>query len=98
MNLVRSSCVLFLHKLQELELLDESSKVYKLIGPVLVLQDLVEATSTVKKRLDFISTEINRVDAKISSLEEKSGKKQAAITKIQSDLAKLKEKGQQGTE
>ena len=42
---------------QELEMLDEDANVYKLIGPVLIKQDLVEAKSNVGKRLEFISNE-----------------------------------------
>ena len=42
---------------QELEKLDEDANVYKLIGPVLIKQDLVEAKSNVGKRLEFISNE-----------------------------------------
>lgn len=43
--------------MQELEKLDEDANVYKLIGPVLIKQDLVEAKSNVGKRLEFISNE-----------------------------------------
>jgi len=42
---------------QELERLDEEASVYKLVGPVLVKQDLVEARSNVSKRLEFIRNE-----------------------------------------
>ena len=42
---------------QELEKLDEDANVYKLIGPVLIKQDLVEAKSNVGKRLEFIQNE-----------------------------------------
>lgn len=38
----------------EFENLDEDSKVYKLVGPVLVKQEKVEAQSTVDGRLKFI--------------------------------------------
>lgn len=55
------------------------------------MQDLVEATSTVKKRLDFIAAELGRVDERLNGLEEKAEKKQAAVAKIQSDITKLKQ-------
>lgn len=32
--------------------------VYKLVGPVLVKQDLIEAKQTVDKRLDYITKEV----------------------------------------
>lgn len=44
--------------LQELDLLDSSNAVYKLIGPVLVKQDTEEAKATVGKRLDYITGEM----------------------------------------
>ena len=43
---------------QELELLEDDAVVYKLVGPVLVKQDVVEARVTVKKRLDYITKEM----------------------------------------
>lgn len=43
---------------QELDLLDSTNAVYKLIGPVLVKQDLDEAKSTVAKRLEYINGEM----------------------------------------
>ena len=49
--------VLYLPLLQvkeELDLADESTKVFKLIGPALVNQDLSEAKSNVEKRIEYI--------------------------------------------
>ena len=43
---------------QEMDILEEDATVYKLIGPVLVKQDLSEAKQTVEKRLDYISKEM----------------------------------------
>nr|CAB3476447.1 unnamed protein product [Digitaria exilis] len=42
----------------ELELLDDGANVYKLIGPVLVKQDLAEAKANVRKRIEYISAEL----------------------------------------
>jgi prefoldin beta subunit len=44
--------------LSELKLLDEASTVYKLVGPVLLKQDLDEAKSVVEKRLQYIGDEM----------------------------------------
>lgn len=44
--------------LQELDLLNDSANVYKLIGPVLVKQDLAEARANVRKRIEYISAEL----------------------------------------
>ena len=52
---------------QELELLDEDAKVYKQIGPALIRQDHIEATSNVSKRLEFIGAEIKRIDEKLDA-------------------------------
>lgn len=43
---------------QELELVNDEANVYKLIGPVLVKQDLAEAKANVKKRIEYISAEL----------------------------------------
>ncbi|RVW16655.1 Prefoldin subunit 6 [Vitis vinifera] len=44
--------------LKELDLLKEDANVFKLIGPVLVKQDLAEANANVRKRIDYISAEL----------------------------------------
>ena len=41
---------------QELDLLDGSSCVYKMMGPVLLRVDLEDAKQNVEKRLDLIKT------------------------------------------
>lgn len=43
---------------QELELLDDEANVYKLVGPALIKQDLVEAKSNVSKRVEYIQNEM----------------------------------------
>jgi prefoldin beta subunit len=42
---------------KELEKLDDDANVYKLVGSVLIKQDLVEAKGNVTKRLEFIQNE-----------------------------------------
>jgi hypothetical protein len=44
--------------LQELELLEEDASVFKLIGPVLVKQELVEVKNNVTKRVEFIKSDM----------------------------------------
>ena len=49
--------------LQELNLVtDSEATVYKLVGPILVKQDLAEAKTNVKTRLDYITKEVDRMD------------------------------------
>jgi prefoldin beta subunit len=43
---------------QELAILEGAATVYKLVGPVLVKQDLEEAKQTVDKRLGYITSEV----------------------------------------
>ncbi|KAG6642164.1 hypothetical protein CIPAW_09G124400 [Carya illinoinensis] len=45
--------------LKELDLLSEDANVYKLIGPVLVKQDLAEANANVRKRIEYMSAELS---------------------------------------
>jgi len=44
--------------LQQLELLSDGANMYKLIGTVLVKQELAEAKANVKKRIEYISAEL----------------------------------------
>ncbi|KAJ7551089.1 hypothetical protein O6H91_07G133400 [Diphasiastrum complanatum] len=68
---------------KELELLDEDANVYKLIGPVLVKQDLVEAKANVNKRIEYITAELRRLDGSLKSLEEQQNSKREAVMKLQ---------------
>ncbi|KAF2293169.1 hypothetical protein GH714_034208 [Hevea brasiliensis] len=67
---------------KELDLLNEGANVYKLIGPVLVKQDLAEANANVRKRIDYISAELKRLDATLQDLEEKQNSKKDAQSHI----------------
>jgi prefoldin beta subunit len=68
--------------LQELDLLDEDAIVYKLIGPAMIKQDLVEAKTNVSKRLEYIQAEMKRIADRITTLEGK-GKDQQALVRHQ---------------
>ncbi|KAM2010252.1 hypothetical protein EV2_004874 [Malus domestica] len=69
--------------LKELDLLSEDANVFKLIGPVLVKQDLAEARANVRKRIEYISAELKRLDATLQDLEEKQNSKKETIFKLQ---------------
>jgi len=56
----------------EVDLLDESSTIYKLVGPVMVTQDYAEVKNTVDSRIDYLKTELEKVDRKLESLESKA--------------------------
>ncbi|CAJ0946071.1 unnamed protein product [Ranitomeya imitator] len=77
----------------ELALLDDSNTVYKLIGPVLVKQDLEEAKSTVDKRLQYINGEIKRFETLLKDLEQRSEEQRTSLTKLQQEYQRAQGKG-----
>uniref|UniRef100_A0A3B3DL91 Prefoldin subunit 6 n=1 Tax=Oryzias melastigma TaxID=30732 RepID=A0A3B3DL91_ORYME len=73
---------------EELGLLDSSNTVYKLIGPVLVKQDLDEAKATVTKRLEYITGEIQRYEALLKDMEKRADDHREVLTSLQQELQK----------
>nr|BBE38615.1 prefoldin subunit 6 [Thermochaetoides thermophila] len=71
---------------KEFKKLKEGENIYKLIGPVLLKQDKVDAESIVNGRLDFIDKEINRIETLIKELQGKIEKKKGEIIQVQSGL------------
>ena len=69
--------------LSEFNRLKPSAEVYKLVGPVLVKQELNEAVGTVKKRIGFIKGELERCDKNISASEDKQNQCKDSLAKIQ---------------
>ncbi|XP_015265752.1 PREDICTED: prefoldin subunit 6 [Gekko japonicus] len=78
---------------EELDLLDSSNSVYKLIGPVLVKQDTEEAKATVGKRLDYITGEIKRYEAQMQDYEKKSEQQREGLARLQQEFQKTQAKG-----
>lgn len=68
---------------QELDLMKGDSEVFKLIGPVLVKQDLEEAKQNVAKRMDYIKGELKRVEDMIASLDSKQDTHREKLSKLQ---------------
>jgi len=68
---------------KELEFLDDDANVFKLIGPVLVKQDLAEAKANVNKRLEYITAELRRMDVTLKTLEEQQNAKRDEVMKSQ---------------
>ncbi|KAK1122624.1 hypothetical protein K0M31_009067 [Melipona bicolor] len=56
---------------KELDLLKSEDDVFKLIGPVLIKQDVEEAKQNVAKRMEYITSELKRVDELITTLDKK---------------------------
>ncbi|KAF4277606.1 hypothetical protein KXV22_001809 [Aspergillus fumigatus] len=70
----------------EFDKLDEESRIYKIVGPVLLKQDKNEAVMAVNGRLDFIEKEIKRIEGQIKEAQEKAEKKRAEIVQFQAQL------------
>jgi prefoldin beta subunit len=64
---------------QELNQADDDSRVYKLVGPVLIRQDPVEAKSNVQKRLEFIDGELSRLDSRLRTHEKNAAERQQKV-------------------
>jgi hypothetical protein len=62
--------------------LDDSATVYKLIGPAMIKQDLLEANTNVAKRLEYIQGEVKRITAKLAELEAKSKEQQQVVSAV----------------
>merc|ERR1711933_25737 len=77
---------------KELDLLDEEAVVYKLVGPALIRQDLVEAKANVDKRMQFMKKESDRLDNSLKSLESKQLQAQQEVSTLQQKLQKLTQK------
>jgi prefoldin beta subunit len=72
----------------ELELISDSSPsaVYKKIGPVLIKQDLDEAKETVKKRIEYIGSEKEKMEARITSKENEGNDLARRVQQMQAQL------------
>ncbi|XP_046876140.1 prefoldin subunit 6 [Hypomesus transpacificus] len=70
---------------EELDMLENQNTVYKLIGPVLVKQDLDEAKATVAKRLEYINGEIQRYETLLKEMEKKSDQHREVLSSLQQE-------------
>lgn len=69
--------------LDELNLLGDSNKVYKLFGPVLVKQELDESRQNVAKRMEYIKNELTRCHETLEGLERKQDTHRENLQKLQ---------------
>ena len=69
--------------LKELELLSSDSTVMKQIGPCLIKQDMFEATGNVKKRIEYISDELKRLEKQKEGSDKEHDELSIALGKIQ---------------
>lgn len=71
---------------QEFKNLDDSSNIYKLVGPVLLPQEFAEAQLNVSKRIEFILKEVKRVEDQISA-------KNQLLEKLRDEIIAIRTKG-----
>lgn len=71
---------------REFKRLGEDSDIYRLVGPVLLKQDKMEANSTVDGRLDFIAKEISRTETRIKDLQQNNDKKRSELIQLQQKM------------
>lgn len=79
----------------ELDLLDENDKVFKLIGAVLVRQELAEARANVEKRIEYITQESKRVEDSLIESAEKQKSQKDKLMAIQEQFKKIAGPGAQ---
>ncbi|KAG5189364.1 Prefoldin [Tribonema minus] len=71
---------------QELELLKPGTKVFKMITPVLLKQDLDEAKVNVAKRIEFIQGEMAKVEKQIEAKTKEQAEIGDNIAKMQGEM------------
>ncbi|CUM63519.1 uncharacterized protein PRCAT00001095001 [Priceomyces carsonii] len=74
--------------MEELNLLNDESKIFKLTGPILMPQDYSEAKLNVSKRIEFIEDEISRVEKKIEDNQKSIEKTRDTILELRSNMNK----------
>merc|ERR1719312_1257195 len=73
---------------EELDLAGDETKVFKLIGPALVNQDLTEAKGNVDKRIEYISGELRRKDDLLASMDKKQDEAREKMQEVQVQMQK----------
>lgn len=72
--------------LQELDLISDDSSVYKMVGPVLIKQDTEDSRQTVRKRLEFIRGEKEKLQSKVTAKEKRGQELSAKVQQMQAQL------------
>mmetsp|Transcript_41074 Transcript_41074/g.85515 ORF Transcript_41074/g.85515 Transcript_41074/m.85515 type:complete len:157 (-) Transcript_41074:384-854(-) len=70
----------------ELDILNEPVGIFKLLGPVLIPQGLDDSRQTVRKRLEFIRSEKERLQKKIAQKEHSGEELAKKISNMQANL------------
>ena len=72
-----------------MDLASSGARIYKLIGPALVAQDLDEARSNVEKRISYIAGELKRKDEQLAALDKKQDDAREKMQEVQMQMQKL---------
>ena len=71
---------------KEFDGLKDDAGIYKLVGPVLLKQDRVEAVSAVDGRLEYIGKEITRTEERIKDLQGAADNKRVELMQLQQQM------------
>jgi len=74
---------------KELKLLGDDARVFKLVGPVLIRQEVEEARGNVAKRVDFIKSELARAGERVVAQEKKLEEARVAMLQGQQRMQEL---------
>merc|ERR1711920_1166751 len=74
---------------EEFENLEDGAVVYKLVGPVMVKQNVDDAKQNVEKRLEYINGELERSNKIIETQEKEMNAKQQQLIKMQQDAQQV---------
>ena len=66
-----------------MDLLEEDASVFKLIGPVLVKQELLEVKTNVSKRIEYIKNDMTRLEKNLKKKQDEIDGVRAQISKLQ---------------
>ncbi|CAO1618739.1 unnamed protein product [Sympodiomycopsis kandeliae] len=80
---------------KEFKNLKPSNNVYKLMGPVLMKTDTDEAKSNVEKRIEFITSEIEKVERQLKEVSTQSEQQRQEIIKLQQQQQQSQQQQQQ---
>jgi len=78
---------------KEFAQLTPDNTVYKLVGPILVKQDQADAKNNVETRLEFIKSEIKRIEGQLKEFGAKSEEKKNQLVEIQTVLQQQAQQG-----
>jgi prefoldin beta subunit len=74
---------------EEMDKVKLDTKVFKLIGPALVRQEVSEAKQNVDKRIEYITGELKRQDDMLADLEKQQDAEREKLQNLQTQMQKL---------